>query len=83
MRACAVFGHRFTFRADGDVMRWDCDRGCSAGGSKHYASAAEAQRYAAGLNRRDNDKVGKRAPLFGLLPLRIFRRLADQKPKGG
>jgi hypothetical protein len=59
-------------------MRWDCERGCDAGGSKVYPSADEARRYATGLNRRDNDKVGRRAPLLGLLPLRVFRRLADQ-----
>jgi hypothetical protein len=76
MSSCTVFGHRFVFRAEGNVMRWECDRGCDAGGSKRYATEAEAVRYATGLNRRDNDELGKRAPLLGLLPLRVFRRLA-------
>lgn len=58
------------------MMRWDCERGCGAGrGSKQYATAQEAQRYAAALNRRGTDDLGKRAPLIGLFPLRLWRRL--------
>ena len=33
-----------------------------------------SRRYAAAFNRRDTDDLGKRAPLIGLLPLRLWRR---------
>ncbi len=60
-------------------MRWQCARGCGASSSKQYASAAEAARYARELDREDRDTVGRRAPL-SLLPLRLARRLAGQRP---
>jgi hypothetical protein len=34
MVRCRVFGHRYRFSATGAVMRWECQRGCGAGGSK-------------------------------------------------
>ena len=55
-------------------MRWACGRCGQAAGAKEYGSATEAQRYAAAFNKRDTDDLGKRAPLIGLLPLRIWRR---------
>lgn len=74
--ACRIFGHRPAFHADGPTMRWECDRGCGEGGdSKQYATPEEAHRYAVALNRRDIADLGKRAPLIGLLPLRLWRRL--------
>jgi len=73
--ACQVFGHRPAFRPDGNVMRWECDRCGDPGGAKEYATAAEAQRYATAFNKRDADSLGTRAPLIGLLPLRIWRWL--------
>lgn len=54
-------------------MRWECERGCGAGASKTYATAAEAGRYARAFDRDDRDSLGKRAPLFGLMPLRLVR----------
>ena len=56
-------------------MIWTCRRGCGAGGSKRYANAEDAARYARGLDREDSADLGKRAPLVGLLPLRIMRAL--------
>ena len=71
---CAVFGHDPTFCAEGSTMRWACARKCGqAEGSKTYASAADAERYARALNKRDNEDLGKRAPLLGLFPLRFWR----------
>lgn len=55
-------------------MRWRCER-CGDGGEKIYPSAAEAQRYARAFDREDREDLGRRAPLIGLLPLRIWRRL--------
>lgn len=72
---CAVFGHRYRFSADGPTMRWACERGCGAGGSKRYASAADASRYARALDLEDSRDLGRRAPFVGLLPLRIWRAL--------
>lgn len=54
-------------------MRWKCERCGDALGAKEYASADEARRYAAAFNKRDTDDLGKRAPLVGLLPLRLWR----------
>jgi hypothetical protein len=73
MIVCRVMGHRWRFRADGATMHWACDRGCGAAGSKRYPSAADAARYAAGLERRDTDALGRR-PLLSLLPLALSRR---------
>jgi hypothetical protein len=73
--ACRVFGHQPAFRAEGRTMRWACARCGNSSGAKEYGSAAEVARYAAAFNKRDGDDLGKRAPLIGLLPLRIWRRL--------
>ena len=42
--------------------------------AKEYDTGEDAWRYAAAFNRRDTDDLGKRAPLIGLLPLRLWRR---------
>jgi hypothetical protein len=73
--ACRVFGHQPVFRADGRTMRWAGERCGHAEGVKEYPNAADARRYAAAFNKRDTDDLGKRAPLIGLLPLRLWRRL--------
>ena len=75
MFACRLFGHRYRFSADGATMRWTCARGCGAGGAKTYATADDAGRYARAFDREDRDELGRRAPLFGLLPLRIWRAM--------
>ncbi len=56
-------------------MTWRCERGCGAGGTRTYADPGEAARYAAALDREDREDLGRRAPLFGLLPLRLWRML--------
>lgn len=56
-------------------MVWECERGCGARQSKTYSSAAEARRYADVFDREDRHDLGRRAPLLGLFPLRIWRRL--------
>ncbi len=56
-------------------MRWTCQRGCGAQGEKVYATAADARRYASAFDREDRADLGRRAPLIGLLPLRIWRML--------
>ena len=56
-------------------MRWTCERGCGAGGSKEYASAEEAARFARAFDREDSAEIGRRAPLLGMFPLRIYRAL--------
>lgn len=70
---CRVLGHDFDFTADLNTMTWQCSR-CSAGASKSYPTPADAARFAATFNSRDFDDLGKRAPLIGLLPLRLWRR---------
>jgi len=70
--ACRVFGHRYRFHAEGATMRWTCQRGCGAGGSKEYASAAEASTFAAAFDREDRDELGRRAPILGMFPLRLW-----------
>ena len=74
MLACRLLGHRFRFTADGATMRWRCER-CAAGDERRYATASDATRYARAFDREDRDDLGRRAPLIGLLPLRIARFL--------
>ncbi len=66
------------FTAEGDTMRWSCERGCGESGAKQYATASDAQRYAAALDRRATDDLGRRAPLLGLFPLRVWHRLRNR-----
>ena len=79
MLRCRVAGHRFRFSSDGATMTWACERGCGAAGSKEYASAEDAARYARALDREDREALGKRAPLVGLLPLRLYRAIRDRR----
>lgn len=72
---CLVFGHDYRFRAEGATMRWTCSRGCDVGGAKTYASGEDAARYAQAFDRHDSKDLGRRAPLVGLLPLRLWRKL--------
>ena len=53
-------------------MTWTCAR-CGSEGTKTYASAEEAARYARAFDREDRSDIGARAPLLGLLPLRVWR----------
>jgi hypothetical protein len=71
---CTVFGHQVRFWAEGETMRWSCERECGVDGSKAYPDAATARRYADALDRHDRDDLGKRAPL-SLTPLRLARRV--------
>jgi hypothetical protein len=75
MLRCRLLGHRFRFSSDGDVMRWQCQRGCGAGGSKQYPTAEDALRYSHAFDREDRQDLGRRAPLIGLLPLRLARAM--------
>jgi hypothetical protein len=59
-------------------MSWECERGCGAGGVKDYATAAEAARYAAAFDREDRSEVGRRAPLLGMFPLRMWWTLRNR-----
>jgi len=66
---CRLLGHDHGFRAEGTRLVWACTR-CGEGGSKVYATDAEARRMAAALDRRP--------ALIGLLPLRLWRRWRDR-----
>jgi hypothetical protein len=79
MLACRLLGHRHRFAADGATMRWSCQRCGGAGGEKTYGSAADASRFAAAFDREDRSDLGRRAPLVGLLPLRLWRLWRDRR----
>jgi hypothetical protein len=79
MLRCRLIGHRFRFSSEGPTMRWECRRGCGAGGSKQYATASDAQRYAAAFDREDRDDLGRRAPLFAGILLRLIRALRGRR----
>jgi hypothetical protein len=75
--SCRLLGHRYRFAAEGATMRWTCERCGALGGEKTYGGAEEAARFARAFDREDSDDVGRRAPLFGMFPLRLawlFRR---------
>ena len=78
MLACRLLGHRYRFGNEGATMRWACERGCGAGGEKEYPSAEQARRFARAFDYDQRGATGRRAPLFGLLPLRMARLLADR-----
>jgi len=61
-------------------MRWECERGCGARGSKEYVTAEEATRYAAAFDREDRSELGRRAPLLGMFPLRLWWTLSRRRP---
>jgi hypothetical protein len=73
MLRCRLLGHRHRFSSEGREMRWSCERGCGAGGTKRYPTADEAARYARAFDREDRDDLGRRAPLVALFPLRLLR----------
>jgi hypothetical protein len=77
--ACTVFGHKPEFWTEGSTMRWACERCGLQAGSKTYPSSAEAEHLAAAFNRRDNEDLGKRAPLIGMFPLRLWHRLRSTR----
>jgi hypothetical protein len=81
MLRCRLLGHRFRFSSEGQTMRWECQRGCGVGGTKAYASAADARRYAAAFDREDRADLGRRAPLFAGLPLRIAHALRERRSR--
>lgn len=57
------------------AVYWECERGCGAGDSKQYLTAEDAERYTRAFDREDREDLGRRAPLVGLLPLRLLRAL--------
>jgi hypothetical protein len=69
MLRCRLPGHRLRFAADGAELRWDCARGCGAGGARYYAGAEDESR----------DGLGRQALPFGLLPLRIAGRMLGRR----
>jgi hypothetical protein len=75
MMTCRIFGHRFRFTAQDTTVTWRCQRGCAAGGAKKYSSAVAALRYATAFDREDRAEIGRRAPLIGLFPLRLWYRI--------
>jgi hypothetical protein len=77
--ACRLLGHRYRFVADGATMRWTCERCGSAGGEKTYDSTDDAARFPAAFDREDRSDLGRRAPLIGLLPLRLWRLWRDRR----
>ena len=77
MLACRLLGHRFRFASAGETMTWTCER-CGEGGAKTYPSAEDAAMYARAFDRDPRESLGRRAPLFGLLPLRLWRMVRDR-----
>ena len=83
MLGCRIVGHSARFSAAGSTMSWHCDRCGAELGTKTYASEASARRYAQAFDRRDSDDLGRRAPLLGMLPLRLWRRLKERVERPG
>ena len=79
--ACRVVGHKLRFTAHGRTMTWECERCADEYGLKEYDTAEDARRYAAAFDRRDVDDLGRRAPLIGLFPLRLWHKLRSPRHK--
>jgi hypothetical protein len=77
--ACRAFGHRYRFRAEDQTMTWACERCGALGGTKTYATPEEAERFAQAFDHEDRSELGRRAPLVGLLPLRLWRAWRDRR----
>jgi hypothetical protein len=75
MLRCTVLGHHHRFVADGATLRWHCERCGAPVGGRQYDSAAQAERYARALEGEAETRLARRAPAFGLLPLRLLQRL--------
>lgn len=58
-------------------MRWRCER-CGDAGAKQYDSPERASRYASTFDREDSADLGRRAPLLGLFPLRLWHRIKNR-----
>jgi hypothetical protein len=78
MISCRLLGHRYRFRAENATMIWQCER-CGEARSKTYSSASDAAHYARAFDREDRDDLGRRAPLFGLFPLRLYRAWRNRR----
>jgi hypothetical protein len=81
MLRCRLLGHRYRFWTEGAVMRWECERDCDAGGRKTYDSPATARTYAAAFDREDRDELGRRAPLLGMFPLRLWHKMRERSER--
>jgi hypothetical protein len=81
MLRCRLLGHRFRFTSDGETLRWDCARGCGAGGAKRYPDAERAATMARGLGRDEDHDLGRNSPL-GLFPLRLMRVVRRRRHEG-
>jgi hypothetical protein len=77
---CRLLGHRFRFSSQGATMIWRCER-CGEGGSKEYADEHDAALYARAFDRDGSSSLGRRAPLIGLLPLRLWRSWRDSRSR--
>ena len=75
MLRCRALGHRYRFTASGTEMRWAYGRCGHPGGVKQYPTPQDASRFATAFDREDRQHLGRRAPLIGLLPLRLARML--------
>jgi hypothetical protein len=64
---CRILGCRFRFGAEDRTLRWWCARGCPSGGEKAYATAEEARRMAAALDREPRGPANVLAVLGGTL----------------
>jgi hypothetical protein len=47
-----------------------------------YSSPAEARHYAAAFDREDLDELGRRAPILGMFPLRVWHKLHQRSRTG-
>ena len=81
MLRCRLLGHRFRFTSEGETMRWQCERGCGAGGAKRYATAAEASRYARASTARTVPTSAGGLRSLGLFPLRLLRAFRERRDR--
>jgi hypothetical protein len=72
--SCRVFGCAWRFGAEDRVLTWWCERGCPSSGEKTYATAEEAARMAAVLDRQPRSPLGFLAMIGGTIHRERDRR---------
>ena len=77
--SCRLLDHRHRFRSEGAATTWACERGCGPAAPRSTPRPAPAAHYAAAFDRPASGDLGRKAPLLGMFPLRVWRWLRQRR----